>query len=404
MNLAAGFLGTAKGRLLPPSLPFRFFGAACVAHALGWAAVLAGADALPRFAGGLGLPLAALHLMTLGVLLMTAIGASLQLLPVATRAPLAPPRVLAALWWLYVAAVAFTTGGMAFNRPLPLSAGALGLVAALLVYAALLARSLAGARGMPVLVVHGWGALASLLLLLGSGVSLALDYAGLGLGAHGSAQQLHIALALYGFMGLLVMGLSHVLVPLFVLGDAQRQRLAMAAAVLALAALLLAAIGALGGGVAIDVAAALTGIVAWALHLWLMHGALRSGMRRWQGTSFVLVRIGWSALSASLLAALALALRADEAWPALRTFTVALAVGALLSLLFGMLSRIVPFLASMHAAPGRRGAPPPSALSADGALAWHLRAPAAVTPQASGFRMMQRAARDARAATAAPRA
>ena len=39
----------------------------------------------PGFAGGLGWPLAALHLVTLGVLAMTAIGASLQLLPVATR-------------------------------------------------------------------------------------------------------------------------------------------------------------------------------------------------------------------------------------------------------------------------------------------------------------------------------
>ena len=76
-----------SSRLLPMSIPFRFFGAAIVFHVLAWLAVLAGAQQLPRFAGGLGWPLAALHLVTLGVLVMTALGASLQLLPVATRQP-----------------------------------------------------------------------------------------------------------------------------------------------------------------------------------------------------------------------------------------------------------------------------------------------------------------------------
>ena len=57
MIAAACFLVTAKGRLLPASIPFRFFGAACVCQVLAWAAMLAGAEALPAFAGGLGLPL-----------------------------------------------------------------------------------------------------------------------------------------------------------------------------------------------------------------------------------------------------------------------------------------------------------------------------------------------------------
>jgi len=86
MTVAAGaFLAGARNRLLPVSIPFRFFGAAVVFHVCAWLALGAGADAAATFMGGLGWPLAALHLITLGVLVSTAIGASLQLLPVATR-------------------------------------------------------------------------------------------------------------------------------------------------------------------------------------------------------------------------------------------------------------------------------------------------------------------------------
>ena len=77
MTLAGGVLAGAGSRLLPASVPFRFFGAAVAFHVVAWLAALAGADALPAFAGGLGWPLASLHAITLGVLAMTAIGASL---------------------------------------------------------------------------------------------------------------------------------------------------------------------------------------------------------------------------------------------------------------------------------------------------------------------------------------
>ena len=47
------------------------------------------------FRGGLGATLASVHLLTLGILATTAIGASVQLLPVATR------RTLRAVWALH---------------------------------------------------------------------------------------------------------------------------------------------------------------------------------------------------------------------------------------------------------------------------------------------------------------
>src|SRR5512134_1449579 len=104
-SAGASFALGASGRLLPLSLPMRFFGAAAVFHLLAWVALGAGAVQTPRFGGGIGWPLAALHAVTLGVLAMSAIGASLQLMPVATRQALRSHRAVAALWWLYAPGV-----------------------------------------------------------------------------------------------------------------------------------------------------------------------------------------------------------------------------------------------------------------------------------------------------------
>ena len=190
--LAAGaFLGGAKSRLLPASIPFRYFGAAVAYHVLAWLALLLGADAVPNFAGGLGWPLAALHLITLGVLVMTAIGASLQLLPVATLQPLCWPRAPAVIWWLYTPGVAATALGMGMPAPAWLVSGALLVALALVGYAVLLARNLIGARGMPVVAAHGWVALSCLVIVVASALSLACAYAGVPGLARGTALALH---------------------------------------------------------------------------------------------------------------------------------------------------------------------------------------------------------------------
>ena len=62
MSIAASFLGGAKSRLLPPSIPFRFFAAAAGFHILMWLALLAGAGEAVGFRGGLGSTLASVRL------------------------------------------------------------------------------------------------------------------------------------------------------------------------------------------------------------------------------------------------------------------------------------------------------------------------------------------------------
>jgi hypothetical protein len=373
LKLAAGaFITGAASRLLPASIPFRFFGGAVVYHLLAWIALCADARSVPRFAGGLGWPLAALHLVTLGVLAMTAIGASLQLLPVATRQPVLSKRWPAAIWWLYTPGVAAVALGMGIPSPRLLAGGTVAVVAALAGYAFLLARNLVGARGMPVVIVHGWAALASLIVVLTSAASLAGAYVGFPGLERGTALAWHVTFAAYGFMGMLALGLSYILVPMFALSAAPDERRAWLSLSLAVAALLLAAVAAYGVAVLpLRIAAIGTGAGAVALHWRLMSVALKTGMRRQLGRSLALVRMAWFMLSASLVAALGLVLDAPfDGMAAL--FGLLLIGGWLLSFLLGILQRIVPFLASMHAAPGRRQLPTPSSLTAERPLSIHF--------------------------------
>ncbi|MFZ5737585.1 MAG: hypothetical protein ACOY6K_11960, partial [Pseudomonadota bacterium] len=110
---ASGFLGTAKSRLLPASVPFRFFVAATVCHVLLWGAVLFAASDFPRFRGGAGPALAAVHLLTLGVLTFTAVGAAVQLLPVATTRPLAAVWPIRLASWLLIPGAVVLIAAMA---------------------------------------------------------------------------------------------------------------------------------------------------------------------------------------------------------------------------------------------------------------------------------------------------
>ncbi len=386
------FLGGAKGRLLPASIPLRFFGAAAAFHLLAWVALGVGALQSTVFGGGLGWPLAALHLVTLGVLAMTALGAGAQLLPVATRRPAPGHRLLAAIWWLYTPGVALLALGMGLGRVLWLAAGAAMVALALAAWCVLMFGNLLGARGMPGVVAHGWGAMLSLVLVLASALALVATWLGWPAPSRDTLLALHILFAPYGFMGLLALGLSYILVPMFALADAPPERRQLASFGLAVAAIVLfalAAPGLLGDSgstlstrnpvsasmpisvpFALRVAALLCGAAAITLHLRMMRTALRGGMRRELGRSFTLVRIAWGGLVASLLLALALVL--DAPVPHLGVLFGLSLIGLwLLSFVLGILQRILPFLAAMHGGSGRR-ARTPSALTHDGALRVHF--------------------------------
>jgi hypothetical protein len=225
---------------------------------------------------------------------------------------------------------------------------------------------------MPVVASHGWVALTSLAIVVATALSLACAYAGVSGLARDTALALHVAFAGYGFMGMLALGLSYIVVPMFALSAAPDSRLAQRSCVLAVVALALA--GAAAFGVTprvLRVIAIAVGAVAVGLHLKLMTTALRTGMRRELGRSFRLVRIGWVLLAGSLAAGLAVVL--DIHLAGVDTlFGLTLIVGWLLTFLLGILQRIVPFLASMHASGRAPRAPTPSSLTAERPLAIHF--------------------------------
>jgi hypothetical protein len=161
-------------------------------------------------------------------------------------------------------------------------------------------------------------------------------------------------------------------VPMFALSDAPNERTQLTSCALAMAALVLAGLAAVGlAPQALRVLALLSGGAAVLLYLRLMLRALRTGMRRELGRSFTLVKIGWGGLLVSLVLALALVLELPV--PRLPAWFGLCLIGVwLLSFLLGMLERILPFLAAMHAGGAGRRAPTPSALTNDRLLRIHF--------------------------------
>jgi hypothetical protein len=370
------FLAGATSRLLPASVPFRFFGAAAAFHTLAWLALLMGAADWPQWRGGLGWPLAALHLITLGTLVASAIGASLQLLPVATRQPVRSSALAAALWWAYVPGVALLALGMGLARPGWLAVGAGAVILALVTYGVLLAMNLRGARGMPGVVLHGWGALAALALLAVSALLLVALWLGQPLVDRDTARALHLLGGVFGVMGLLAFGFAYILLPMFALASVPDERQQLASGATAIAAIGLASLAAVGvAPLALRIVAIIAGAVAFALHLRLVRNIFATGMRRDLGRALLLMRIGWSALALALALALAAVLADAYGGPAElfgRLFVIAAVGGWLLSFLFGVLERILPFLAAMHAAQGQKRPPTPSALTLERPLDGHF--------------------------------
>jgi len=369
---AGAFTAGARSRLLPASVPLRYFGAAVLFHALAWALLFAYPAELERFAayGGLGPALAALHLVTLGVLAMTAVGATLQLFPIATRQAVRSVTAARLVWWLLAPGVALFAAGAASYRPQLLGAGAALAVVALAVYGWLLFENLRRARGMRAVVAHGWGALAALVLLAASGLALVAHYEhGLALD-RGAFAAAHLLLAAYGFVGLLAMGLSQFLLPMFAVSPAPSARSAFAVLAAAAAAILLALAALYSSSTPLLGAAALLGLAAAAAHVAAMEGALRRRLRPQLGPAFLLVRVAWACLLASL--ALAALLAFDLAPPRAATlFGVLLVPGWLLTFLLAVLQRIVPFLATVHAGSRGHGAPLVSSFTPARTLAAH---------------------------------
>jgi len=354
MIVAASFLGGAKSRLLPRSIPFRFFAAAATFHVMMWLGLLIAADEAIDFRGGLGPTLASVHLLTLGVLTTTAIGASVQLLPVATRRTMHAVWPIRLIFWLTVPGLIALIVGMQTARTNILVSASAAAAIGLLFFCGLIANNLYRAGDFPVVGAYGWAASIMLILVIGLGGTLAFNEEAGFLPDQGAVALAHMILGGFGFMGLLVLGFSHILIPMFALASAPPKRPSYAGFAAAVGALLFGTIGALADSRAALTIALIAGLAAAATHLWLMHRVLKSGMRKRLGLSFILVRASWIMLPATLLVGLA-ALYGLAGRNGGTLFGFLLLFGWLLTFLTAILQRIMPFLASMFAAPPAAG-------------------------------------------------
>lgn len=357
MKFPGMILMGAQSRLLPPSIPFRFFAVAVAFQGVAWGFLALDAGQVPHFLGGPGWILAGVHALTLGVLVMTAIGASLQILPVVTG------QSLAALWpcrltfWLYAPGTALLVFGFVVAEPTALSVGGTLTAAGLAVFAVLMVDVLRRTRGMRVLAMHGWAALAALAVLAGLGLTLTFNLHGGFLADPVAVTVVHLVVAIYGFMGMLVFGYSQFMVPMFALGPSPDDGRATVAFVLAAGAVVLASTAAMAGMSLGMLAASAVGLAAIVLHVRSMGVVLNQGMRKRLGLSFVLVRVSWGLLAAGVVLGGAAAVDGvpDRIVP---LFGFVALFGWLLTFLMGILQRIVPFLAAMNAA--KAGQTPPT--------------------------------------------
>jgi len=347
--LAATFLGGAKGRLLPASIPFRFFAAATLFHLMAWLVLLAGAEDTVGYTGGLGLPLAAIHLLTLGVFAMTAMGAAFQLLPVATRRPLSRVWPAKLVFWLMAPGIVGLCYGMGQGEIAALSIGGVMTAAGLAIGGLAVADNLRRAGSMWLVAANGWVAIGALAGLLVAGLLLSADFSKGFIDDHGALALAHLIVAAYGFMGFLVFGFTHVLVPMFALSPVPPRIIGWVGFALALVALLAGIAASLAGNHTMLSVAGLIALAAAGMHLWLIWWILKNRMRKRLEFPFHLMRLGWAMFPVNLLVGTGLAAGIDVPGGA-TLFGFVLLAGWLLSFLTGVLQRIMPFLASMHAA------------------------------------------------------
>lgn len=184
----------------------------------------AGAFPLPRV-------VAVAHLFTLGWITTTIQGALYQFLPVALGTPIRSVRLAHTSFALYVPGLALFIGGLLSGTPPVLLTGAVLFGSGLLIFVGNLAATL---RRAPERNLAWWalaGAAVSLVSTVALGISLAgnlrWNYLGtnrfLALGVH-----LHVAVA--GWVTLVIVGVAHRLLPMFLLSHGASERPGRAAA------------------------------------------------------------------------------------------------------------------------------------------------------------------------------
>lgn len=236
--------GLAAAKAPPFRLPGEHFTAAMVFLVLGavgliWIAPDLAAGAYPQAA-----VVGVTHLFTLGWITMSIMGALYQFLPVALGEPVRSIPAAHLTFALYAPGVAVFVTGMALSRDSLMLVGAALFGTGILVFAINLGATLWRATARDVT----WWALAGADLFLVVTLVLGLALAGnLQWGYLGAARPIalgtHLHIALFGWVLLVVVGVAHRLLPMFLLSHGAGERYAKAAVGLLVAGAATLAVG-----------------------------------------------------------------------------------------------------------------------------------------------------------------
>ena len=334
----------------PISLPLRFFAMAPAFLALA-ALLMATSGGNPFAELRSPVQIGATHHVTLGFMAMVMLGAIQQMLPVVIGSPLPATGWVAWLTFLPLTVGALTlSAGFVLGSPLLLNLSWLLLGLAFLVFIVASLTSLARA---PAKNATKTAILLSILSLTGAvalGVLLAGGYAnGLAL-PYADLAAAHISLALGGWVLLLVIGVSYQVVPMFQLTPNYPKWMTAWTAPAIFTTLLLN-LALLFLESAPRWAAFAAELIFWSLTVSFAVVTLklqRQRRRRIPDAALSFFRMGMAALLLAALLSMA-ALVFPAATDQLRTLSVlAFLLGFALSLIQGMLYKIVPFLVWFH--------------------------------------------------------
>ena len=352
MNLQSGL---SLDQAPPIRVPFRFFLSAPLFALL--AALLALWFGPSLLASRWQPPVLALtHLMTLGFLGMAMVGAMMQLLPVVAGSPVTRPvGVARAVHLLLIPGVLLLAGGFLLGMPLPMRLAMALLATGFMIFIAAAGLSLWRApSGNPTMIGLRF-AVAGLSVTVVLGLILASNYGwDWWLIERVRLTNLHLTWGLLGWVGMLVVGVSYQVVPMFQLTPAYPKPMTRwLSGMLFLLLLSRSATFLLPEGRAQELAAlvlALSIVAAFAVFASVTLRLQFQRRRKQSDVTLLFWRFGMTCLLLALI--LGLAGQALPAWAGAQRVDFMMAflfiAGFAVSVVNGMLYKIVPFLIWFH--------------------------------------------------------
>ena len=361
-------------RIAPPLwLPLRHFALAAGAFVVFAAGVawrggdLVGLDLDARFALGL------VHVLTLGWIAQTILGAWCQMLPTHGEVPLAFPRAVAAGWWLFAFGAAAYVGALwsgveRYWIPALVVAG--GVMVELFVLAVTHAR----ARRRDATWAHFAAAFGWLAALAAVGILMAYDrQRGLVFRDPEGGLIAHVHMAFIGFVATAVYGAGHRLIPWVAMDQSRSRWKGRASFILTQVGVAGLALDALFFGRRLMPLWACLIAAGFILYTLQLRPLLSRGPALDPSLAFSLLSFAGGALWMGLGLGLAFSFFTDVS-PARAAYVWAALVGCITPMILAQVHKIVPFLVWLHVYSPRPGKPPAAVLTIDdlksGGLAW----------------------------------